>query len=221
MMQSTEWYVALDGRTVGPVTTELIMAGIERGRVPAHARVRPAGGVEWVDLAEVPFFGQKVTETGTAARTHLPSVNIDISLEEFDPPAPTAAAGFDWHEPIAPFGYLNGGVKLPDQHELLTSLAAVHDTILIQKDAMWNLALCLAFGSDELAEAAGHAFFRVYGQHSATDRLQWMPRVLLGRGFLPSGIPVEAGRRGLCVLESCCPAELLGKFARAIRGPAA
>ena len=42
-MQATQWYVAVDDRTVGPVTTDLLLAGLEHGRVPRTARVCPVG----------------------------------------------------------------------------------------------------------------------------------------------------------------------------------
>ncbi len=219
-MQATQWYVAVDDRAVGPVTTELLLAGLERGRVPFTARVCPVGGAEWLDVAHVPPFDETVAQHLSGPRARMPSdVQIDVDLDELF--APETPPHFDWLQPIAPFGHINGNLSLPDPGQLLDSLAATHDTVLIQKDAMWNLALCLAFGSDQLAEAAGRAFFRVFAQHSGTDRLQWMPRVLLDRGFLPSGIPAEAGRRGLSVLQACCPPQLLGQFARAIRGPVA
>ena len=220
-MQATQWYVAVDDRTVGPVTTDLLLAGISHGRVPSSARICPVGGDQWLDLANVPPFNETVDQRASGMRARMPSegLQIDIDLDEmFGPEHPPS---FDWQQPIVEFGHMNGSVALPDEKLLTDSLGAAHDTILIQKDAMWNLALCIAFGPLHLAEEAARAFFRVYDLHRNTDRLEWMVRVLLGRGFLPSGIPAEAGRRGLAVLQASCPTQLLGPFARAMRGPAA
>ena len=220
-MQATQWYVAVEDRTVGPVTTDLLLAGITHGRVPASARVCPVGGDQWLDLATVPPFDETLGQQQSGMRARMPSegLQIDVDLDEMFGPEPPKS--FDWQVPIVEFGHMNGSVALPDEKLLTESLADTHHTILIQKDAMWNLALCVAFGPLRLAQEAARAFFHVYTLHSHTDRLEWMVRVLLGRGFLPSGIPAEAGRRGLAVLQASCPTQLLGPFARAMRGPAA
>jgi hypothetical protein len=220
-MQATQWYVAVEDRTVGPVTTDLLLAGLAHGRVPSSARICPVGGDQWLDLAHVPPFDETVGHQASGMRARMPSEGLQIEVDLDEMFGPEQPPSFDWQEPFVEFSHMNGSVALPDEKLLTDSLGAAHDTVLIQKDAMWNLALCIAFGSDQVAEVAGRTFFRVYGLHSNTDRLEWMVRVLLGRGFLPSGIPAEAGRRGLSVLQTCCPSHLLGPFARAMRGPAA
>jgi hypothetical protein len=220
-MRATQWYVAVEDRTVGPVTTELLLAGLTHGRVPTSARVCPVGGDQWLDVAHVPPFNETVNQDLSGPRAKMPSEGLHIDVDLDDMFGPARPPSFDWQHPIVHFGRINGHVALPEPQILVDSLATVHDTVLIQKDSMWNLALCLAFGPDQVAEEAARAFFRVYNQHRGTDRLEWMVRVLLGRGFLPSGIPAEAGRRGLSVLQACCPPQMLGQFARAMRGPVA
>ena len=81
---------------------------------------------------------------------------------------------------------------------------------------MWNTALCVAFGSDQLAHAAAHAFFNAVATYGAANCLGWMPRTLLSKGFMPSGIPQQAGVRGLRVLRDRCPEELRVTFEREV-----
>jgi hypothetical protein len=134
-----------------------------------------------------------------------------------DSNACSSPADFDWTAPMAPFfERLTYDLELPDEDFLAQSLATTSDTVLVQKDAMWNLALCLAFGSEKLADAAARAFFRVCGRHLDTDGLEWMLRVLLSRASLPYGIPLKAGHRGINVLGTCCPHELLDRLSSII-----
>ncbi|MFC1642337.1 DUF4339 domain-containing protein [Myxococcota bacterium] len=297
MHVTQDWYVAVDGQTVGPMSTDSLLAALGNGEVSLSARICPVGGSEWIDIAAVPPFDERLGSQGRArweeTRPLLPPMScglsndapeslpafppekdpwqtgvsllsptasssrdslrgqasptlgfegptpassqdsvlvaprssaplegmpVDLHQEESAPPEPV---GVDWQQPLESFGRVNGSVQLPDQERLAASLELAPEVVLIQKDVMWNLALCLAFGSDFLAEAAGRAFFRAFSQHPHTDRLVWMPRVLLARGFLPSGIPPEAGRRGLSVLQTCCPPQLLGEFAKVIRASSA
>ena len=81
---------------------------------------------------------------------------------------------------------------------------------------MWNLALCLAFGTDAVANAAAAVFFDVVTAHDLQDRVEWMSRTLLSRGFMPSGIPHEAGYRGLAHLQNVCPPGLQHNLEREI-----
>ena len=72
-----------------------------------------------------------------------------------------------------------------------------------------NLALCLAFGSNAVASVAADVFFDVVMAHQLHDRIEWMARTLLSRGFMPSGIPHPAGNMGIGRLRQACPPELL------------
>ena len=42
-------------------------------------------------------------------------------------------------------------------------------------------------------------------ENGSVERLEWMSRTLLGNGFVPSGIPAEAGRLAFRRLQSLCP----------------
>ena len=106
--------------------------------------------------------------------------------------------------------------ELPDQRVLLRSLQLASLDVLVQPEAMWNLAVCLALGSDALAMAAAHVFFRIMMAYPSRDRLDWMARVLLSRGFLPSGIPLPAGERAVRLLQASCPPELRSPLSEAL-----
>jgi len=49
---------------------------------------------------------------------------------------------------------------------------------------------------DAVANAAAAVFFDVVTAHDLQDRVEWMSRTLLSRGFMPSGIPHEADIAG-------------------------
>ena len=58
---STAWYVQNHGSDViGPVTTELLVEGIKKGRVPISSKVCPVGGTSWHPLAEQPEFADAI-----------------------------------------------------------------------------------------------------------------------------------------------------------------
>ena len=103
---------------------------------------------------------------------------------------------------------MDAEVTLPDDQLLLRSLTNTpHDTFL-HDEPMWNLALCLAFGSNPVASVAADVFFDVVAAHGNYERIEWMARTLLSRGFMPSGIPHTAGNRGIGRLRQACPDEL-------------
>jgi len=99
-------------------------------------------------------------------------------------------------------------LSLPPDPELLSSLHGAPDEVLIHQDGLWNLALCLAYGSDAVAYSAAIRFFEVVTEFRRADRVGWMVRTLLGCGFLPSGIDPMGGERGVKLLEGACPEEL-------------
>lgn len=52
-----EWWVArTDRRTVGPVSTELLLLGIGAGRVPTDALICEVGGTTWKPVRDVAPF---------------------------------------------------------------------------------------------------------------------------------------------------------------------
>jgi hypothetical protein len=115
------------------------------------------------------------------------------------------APAVDWSERFQSYFLVGDEVELPEEQALLESLRTVPHETFRHEEALWNLALCLAFGSDAVGEAAGRTFFAAVAEHGSVDRLEWMSRTLLGNGFVPSGIPAEAGRRGCERLRSTCP----------------
>jgi hypothetical protein len=132
------------------------------------------------------------------------SIDIDIDLNMDEPEAP----GIDWNHGFAEYFLVNADVTLPDDQLLLRSLATTPHETFIHDEPMWNLALCLAFGSNAVASVAADVFFDVVTAHALPDRLEWMARTLLSRGFMPSGIPHPAGNRGIGRLRQACPEEI-------------
>jgi hypothetical protein len=145
-------------------------------------------------------------------RPPFPSIDLDIDVTVDD----THEADIDWGHGFAAYFLVDSDVTLPDEHRLLRSLSSVSRDKLLHDEAMWNLALCLAYGSDAVANAAAEAFFEVVTAHELIDRIEWMSRTLLSRGFMPSGIPHAAGYRGLSHLQTLCPPELQPQLEREI-----
>jgi hypothetical protein len=341
-----QWYVAVDNRTVGPVTTELIIRGLENGKVPPDAMVCAVGSQSWAWVSAVEPFVATVRRSfppppptppavkypphrpedyeeetlvrrdrergavrardrdeeapGEPTKDRVPSLyGLDVAFAKAaaaaprpparapipsrppplqsppprvpppppspkasplrpsappipppPPPAPVSAASahratetddedgvdipidvfddlssggsktpvLDWTQPFVEQLEVARGVRLPSDALLLDSLRATSRRKLAEEDAMWNLCLCVAMGSDQVARAAAEAFFDAVRDGDAAERLAWITRVLLSKGFMPSGIPQEAGLRGLRVLRETCPAELRVELERAVLG---
>ncbi len=130
-------------------------------------------------------------------------VDIDFSADEAHKPA------IDWSHGFADYFLVDAEVTLPDEHTLLRSLASTSHETFLNDEAMWNLALCLAFGSNTIASVAADVFFDVVTSHEQWDRIEWVARTLLSRGFMPSGIPHPNGNMGIGRLRQACPPELL------------
>jgi hypothetical protein len=225
MSASEQWYVAVDDASVGPVSTELVARGIVHRRVPLEALVCRVGTSTWESLADVQAFHAAVVEsypppppgseeakqwlehgfrfphpgplpsfdddTGEAAN----DIEVDIDLG--------APLDIDWSRRFHGEFLIDDTVELPDELALLESLSAASPETFRDDDAMWNLALCLIFGSDAVGHAAAGAFFdAVQGDR---DRVAWMRRTLLDRGFVLVGVPASAGRRALERLSRVCP----------------
>lgn len=141
-------------------------------------------------------------------RPHMASVDLDIDVTVDD----AHETNVDWSHGFSAYFLVDADVQLPEEHALLHSLTTVPHETFVHDEAMWNLALCLAFGTDAVASAAAHVFFDVVTAHGLHDRIEWMSRTLLSRGFMPSGIPHAAGYRGLAQLQGVCPAGLLPKL---------
>jgi hypothetical protein len=121
------------------------------------------------------------------------------------------AGAIDWREPFEPFFLVEDGVELPDERAILASLASASRETFQDESALWNLALCLAYGSEAIATAAARTFFdSVATEGTGAERIDWMLRALLGSGFVCSGIPREAGARGVRCLHESCPPGMTG-----------
>jgi hypothetical protein len=141
---------------------------------------------------------------GLESRVQMASIEIDIEVSVDEPESPS----IDWNHGFSDYFLVDAEVTLPDDQLLLRSLTTTsHDTFL-HDEPMWNLALCLAFGTNPVASVAADVFFDVVATHGNLERIEWMARTLLSRGFMPSGIPHTAGNRGIGRLRQACPDEL-------------
>jgi hypothetical protein len=136
-------------------------------------------------------------------RTSAADLDVDVEWS-----APLAAPPVDWSHRFHSYFLVGDDVQLPAERALLESLSVASLEMFRHDEALWNLALCLAFGSDEVGEAAAAAFFGAVAGLGTFERLEWMHRTLLGDGFVPSGIPQVAGRRAFERLRSSCPPSL-------------
>ena len=152
---------------------------------------------------------------GDAARATRGSVaDVDVLLDSFDDE--TRPRYFNWQQRIVDYFHDVSSLHLPDESLLVGTLPGTPSRILMQEDAMGNLALCVAFGSDRLADAAAEAFFRAQIEQPDVAGIDWITRTLLSRGFMPSGIPPEAGERAVSVLRRHCPLELRAELERVL-----
>jgi len=142
-----------------------------------------------------------------AARADAEEDGIDITVDLEDEARPQPS-DIDWSQPFVEQLDVPRGCTLPEDSALLASLAHVSTTILAEEDAMWNLALCISFGSMAVATIAADRFYETVVDEHAEERLAWITRVLLSKGFMPSGIPPENGLRGIRVLRDNCPDDL-------------
>lgn len=141
-------------------------------------------------------------------RPALPSVDLDIDITVDESSTPSV----DWNHGFTAYFLVDSDITLPEEQALLHSLASEPKDTFLQDEAMWNLALCLAFGTDPVAAAAASVFFDAVTAHGLYERIEWMCRTLLSRGFMPSGIPHAAGYRGVSYLQRVCPPGLLPKL---------
>lgn len=114
----------------------------------------------------------------------------------------------NWLERFQSYFLVGTEVELPDETLLLRSLKETPRSTFLHDEALWNLALCLAFGSDEVASSSAAAFFDAIGANRGDERIEWICRTLLSKGFMPSGIPRADGMRGIDMLRLACPGEL-------------
>ncbi len=270
--ESRTWWVAVAGKTVGPVPTDTVLQGIETGRIPADALVCEVGASEWSHLTMVedfytavarsippqapvaireaqysemgeepdtglvsglaesaPAYGPADAKELSGSRHRLEQKNDsmtmararvsegageshdDIAHDEigidvvFDDSAPT----IDWSQRFQSYFLVGERVALPNEEVLLESLERTRPDMLRHDEGLWNLALCLAFGSEKVANAAAEVFFARVAPEGDPERLAWICRTLLSTGFMPSGIPRPEGNRGVRALRALCPEELV------------
>jgi hypothetical protein len=127
---------------------------------------------------------------------------IDVTFDE------QHESQVDWLERFQSYFLVGTQVELPDESNLIRSLSETPREVFLHDEALWNLSLCLAFGSDEVARFSAIALFDALASKPNEERIEWICRTLLSKGFMPSGIPRADGMRGINVLRSACPDEL-------------
>lgn len=235
MSEWNSWYVSVGDATVGPVATDLVVRGIEHRKIPVDALVCVVGGSTWMSLGTIAVFHAAVVRSYPPPPPnsdderywilkgfHFPKPAPLPSVDELMASSPqneteaeddvevdwAEEASVDWSRGFCDYFLGGEGVELPEEDTLIESLAVVPRQTFLQDEALWNLALCLAYGSDWIGEAAGRVFFDAVIENGATERLDWMNRTLLGSGFVPSGIAPDAGRRAFERLRALCPPSL-------------
>lgn len=313
-----QWYLAVGNRSIGPLTTDLVMRGIQSGRVPLTAWACQVGASHWSALSSFSEFqaalgwsdaveanlaqhlkygrsplegapndgaqaspvGASDSDTEQDSGVVSPGFTVPCSLAVEPRPSTTpdsavverqsghraaahdhraeASFGHDAPEPLPSFSdepegsgvagamdalsqseshgaeelvidvqfdeehdrainwlerfqsyFLVGAeVELPEENELLSSLRQTSRETFLHDEALWNLSLCLAFGSDLVADTSARTFFEAIGPEEGVERVEWICRTLLSKGFMPSGIPRSDGMRGIEILRQTCPPEL-------------
>lgn len=239
MDEQQQWYVSVAGNAVGPVSTDLVLRGIKHNKIAAEAFVCVVGATEWQPLNEVPEFrgalaehAQPIQESPTLAAEQLEATEIsstnkpahattDVGAQNIRVTSPgidivldlgaemTGEPQVNWNHGFAEYFLVSTEVQLPPDAVLLKSLKSTAPATFLEDEPMWNLALCLAFGTDTVASAVANAFFDVVTAYNRFDRVEWIIRTLLSRGFMPSGIPHTAGHRGIGRLRAHCPAAFM------------
>jgi hypothetical protein len=169
---------------------------------------------EELELARASMPVVEAEEELEPERDMVSAVDIDVDVDLGSGIGGGSAPDIDWSERFQSYFLVGAEVELPEQRALLESLSAVSPETFRHDEALWNLALCLAFGSDVVGEAAARTFFSAVAGQGSAERLEWMSRTLLGQGFVPSGIPNEAGLRGCRRLRSSCPPALTRELPR-------
>jgi hypothetical protein len=139
-------------------------------------------------------------------------LGIDITFDEDEQET------VDWKERFQSYFLVGEDVSLPEEEKLLQSLRETPNATFRHDEALWNLALCLAFGSEVVAEASANKFYDALEVEQTDccvpERVEWICRTLLSKGFMPSGIPRLEGIRGIEVLRRVCPDSLSAVFER-------
>lgn len=110
----------------------------------------------------------------------------------------------DWETKITDRFYVEKPIFFVDEQEIIIDLKTARLESL-SVNMKWNLSLCLAYGSDELARATAIAIFKVIQQEDKITELRWMANTMLNTGDSLSGIDWEGGIKGLKTLLEICP----------------
>ena len=216
------WGVASDAADRVQIASTGTLPRAQRTRSESERREVPSVTVHSTSLSSPP-------RRTTACRVAVAGpVKLDgephsqTALAPRPPPEPEEVpyppvSRFDWRSPFTDGYYVDGPIAFPNESLLIATLQSESTEALQYVAAMWNIALCLSFGSDELAAAGGEAFFRTLARTSFPgDRLSWMVRVLLSSGILSSGMPSDPAERALAVLSRMCPEKYAEMLARTI-----
>jgi hypothetical protein len=163
---------------------------------------------------------EAVASMAEPAATRTPaSADDDLGIEiTFDEDHDSV----DWNVRFQSYFLVGSAVELPEEEKLLRSLHETPKSTFQHDEALWNLALCLAFGTDSVAEASAIKFYDALEMDvepsRAPERVEWICRTLLSKGFMPSGIPRIEGNRGVDVLRRACPRSLVDILERESAG---
>jgi hypothetical protein len=148
---------------------------------------------------------RKEAAAAIAEPSGVDDLGIDITFDE-------EHGSIDWNERFQSYFLVGSDVQLPEEEKLLRSLHETPKSTFVHDEALWNLALCLAFGSEAVADASAFKFYESLDvdieAKRASERVEWICRTLLSKGFMPSGIPRMEGNRGVDVLRRACPDRL-------------
>ena len=67
MYGSQQWYMAIGGHQVGPVTQDEIIANLRNGSIDTETLVFTAGMANWQKIRDVPVFAPFIGGSGTTA----------------------------------------------------------------------------------------------------------------------------------------------------------
>jgi hypothetical protein len=127
------WYVRNAGAVVGPVTTEILLKGIEAGRVPSTSRVCPAGEGTWLPIIAHPTFEKAFP--ATALPPPVPSAPGTVIVQPDEAaPAPDLA---QWEPPTVLWERRPPPFSLPPPVAALPLDAGPRATHKIRRGRQW------------------------------------------------------------------------------------
>jgi hypothetical protein len=88
------WLTQVGGVPVGPASTELVLKGIEAGKVPMNTLVCEVGGSRWKSLRDVPDFARAL-RTGKHSRFDPKGERTVLDPEFFPTSRPPPPRRFD------------------------------------------------------------------------------------------------------------------------------